>query len=474
MPKQHMIAQIDLEMLDNDFQKYHVTRLWCPLEDKLHFTVRAFRAIFDPLIMGSKLLSFDEAVLRAEKGTSPGFLFKELGCTTKRQVFEKHLPELRKKVERVFAGESVETIWQSSPKVEIRTLEKLFNDVKEKRKQRTFMCCDTLCYIVALMLYGDQNDKLLDISSSNHWSAVGLSIFHGGWHDLATLLTRRKNSSGRVLCFDISAMEASISPWLFEFLYSWRNAAIIGNVDAKTWFKNNKIYSLVLDVFGWLGMKIGGNPSGCLNTLTDNTFMVIFVLLYNLCCQTDSLEQVLAWYDDLPVKAMGDDTIMEDDPLWDPLIENSKTLGFQMEYEAPPPTTLAQAKFLNFGFSYNAVQGMYSFKPNFDKMFANLFFNRKSNSWRLTLAKLYALRVMCYCFPDRRMELENYICYVWDNFEPDMRNEVSLDDKLPFNSLRCMHLQDSEIQFLIYGLESGTNHAICDSFVQLCNWIFEE
>jgi len=83
-----------------------------------------------------------------------------------------------------------------------------------------------------------------------------------------------------------------------------------------------------------------------------------------------------------------------------------------------------------------------------------LFFYKKSNSWRLTLAKLYALRVLCYPNIARKMELEYYISYVWEKHDVDMQQETNMDDKISYSSLRTLHLPQSQIQFLIYGDES--------------------
>lgn len=275
-------------------------------------------------------------------------------------------------------------------------------------------------------------------------------------------------------------MEASISVWLFQMLYAWRNAALPSTHDAaKAWFVQNKIFSLVLDVYGRLGMKIGSNPSGCPNTLNDNTMVVIFILLYHLCKKCGSVAQVIKWYEELPVKAMGDDTLLADDSIWDGLEASALELGFTFT-EEHAPCHISKAKFLNFGFQWDHHKSMYIFRPNFDKMFAGLFFHRKSNSWRLTLAKLYALRVMCYAFADRRLELESYISYVWNHHENDLREEKFLDHKIPFDTLRTMHLRDDEILFLLYGLERGasfdpagpslTQYQWLDEFIDECTF----
>lgn len=460
LPSLHALATIDLDMLDNDFQKFNKARFWFPNYTQFEYTIKVFRHIFDPVILGSKTLTLEQAIQRSEKGTSPGFQFQELGAKTRKDVFEGMLPLLKTMIQQINEGVDVKSIWKTAPKVEIRLLGKLVNEDSTKNKQRTFLVSDCLIYIVAMMLYGDQNDLLLSLACTHNWSAVGMSIFHGGWNLLAAMLTRHVRHKGRVRSYDISSMEASITPRLFELVYALRNAAIIGCDNMKRWVFKHTCYSEVIDVHGSLGQKIGCNASGGLNTLTDTTLVVNFTLLYHLVGKVmntsdDSIVQrTVEHYEDLPVKNMGDDTIMADDPIWDGVEESSRELGIVMT-EEHAPCHISQAKFLNFGFTYDHMYNMYIFKPNFDKLFANVFFNRKSNSWRLTLAKLYALRVLCYAFPARRLELEAYIALIWRERKSEVQQETFLDDKLPYNALKTMHLREDEVMFLLYGLESS-------------------
>jgi len=320
-------------------------------------------------------------------------------------------------------------------------------------------------------LYSDQNDRLVALAQSRCWSAVGSSIFHGGWDAFARYLLGDEQSSGKVRAYDISAMEASVSARIFEILYEWRNDSIHGEDALKEWFFKNKVYSKMLDPNGVQGFKVGSNPSGCINTLTDNTFVVIFCLLYHLVgkelmISPDSFDDeivdaVVEHYDELPVKAMGDDTILADHPVWDGLEESTLELGFSFEKELPPsgnfPMQLHEAKFLNFGFDFDFNRNMWHFRPNFDKLFAGLFYYKKQSSWRLTLAKLYALRVMCSQHPRYRFELDSYIQYIWQDFDPELRSEdlkdSNGDELLPYKNLKSMYLTAVQCDFLVFGLE---------------------
>lgn len=496
LPTKHFISVVDLKKLDNDFQKFHNHYHWFPDDKAFRLAVAAFRRIYDPVINSCKPISFDEAVRRAEKSTSPGFLYKKEGHFTKGDVLRRYHKTgqeemalidtptpydlMKQKVEAVFAGVDVETIWETSPKVEVRPIDKVFNINPDKEKQRTFLTMDTLAYIVALMLYSEQNDAMVKLAGTNHWSAVGSSIFHGGWDNLVNTVCRNPACKGNVICTDVSHMEASLNDNILLEIYKWRNAPLATHSQtyhATAWFVRNKIYAKVLDPHGFLGVKIGVNPSGCLNTLEDNGKALTLVMLYHLAkilikrhpndTFNQLLDKLVYLYDTLPVKNMGDDNIMAYLDIWLETIGESKMsqdervglfesaddLGFEFTFETDAPTPINKAKFLNFGFAYNANHGMWTFVPNYDKMFANLFFNRKSDSWRLTLAKLNALRVMCFSDLNRRFELESYISYVWNNHDNDMKKETAFEAKLPYAALRTMYLPKHEIEFLIYGLE---------------------
>lgn len=335
MPKQHYVSSVDKVQLCNDFEKFNTFRPWYPNKKQLDLTEKVFRRLFDHVIMGSRVKEPDEAIGDAKKSSSCGYLYKQMGCKNRREVFEKFTPLLISYVDKIRAGEPVETIWETAPKIEIRALLKLLNPDLAKRKVRTFLCCDTLCYLVGMMLYSDQNDKLTDASSRQRgWSAVGSTIFHGGWDQFARYLLEDEETLRKVRCYDISAMEASISAALFEIIYCWRNDAIRGDANLKEWFFQNKVFSKMLDPNGYIGFKAGSNPSGCINTLTDNTFVVIFCMLYHLTGKLlevgtytgdEVVDSVVNLYEELPVKAMGDDTILADHDIWNG-IEDRKSV----------------------------------------------------------------------------------------------------------------------------------------------------
>jgi len=474
IPEKHMIAPVDLEKLKNDFKKFREPTDWFPDSEAYQKTKEAMYRILGPVISGSEPISFEEAISYAEKKTASGFKFKMAGYPTRRDVFNKAMPLLKRMVDAVLNGEDPETVWETCPKVEIRTIEKLFNADVSKRKQRTFLCCDTLMYIVSMMLYKNQNDKIHALGQHpDHWTAVGMSIFYGEWDRMIRRIKQtpgiRKNQTGEPLlqCFDVSKMEACMSNPLLSFIYEMRNDAVhvtentsfiteFQLENAKKWVLKNVLCSLVIDPEGNLGYKNGMTSSGGLNTLDDNTIGLQFVNLYNFAKQLPTVEQIVDKYFEIKAAMIGDDSLLPDLPIFDSLIENAAELGFKMEYEIQPPTTVKEAKFMNFGFAYLPHFLSYGFVPNYDKLLAGVYYYMKSGSWRLSLAKLCALRVMCYTNLPRRMELEQLIAMIWKEKDLELKSEKQFDDKIPYASLRSLFLLPDQIEFLLFGFECSS------------------
>jgi len=457
IPTGHVLSPVKLELLKNDFKKNTISRLFYPDEKSLAMAAEVLQKILEVYIIGkSDTMTFEEAIDHMELSKSPGYPWN-LKDQTKRGILEKFKDVCYDIVDRIEGGDmDIETFWQTSPKVEILTREK----VEIKMKQRTFMCCDIIMYIVGLMLYGRQNEALLSMAYSHDWSGVGYSPFHGGTNWLANILMKN-NPTGRVLAFDISAMEASITPRIFEVIYKIRNSYIFKKGNLKNWYFINLVYSLVIDPTGWLGLNIGVNPSGQLNTLMDNTLACILLLLYCLARQVRDVKELWILYCRIHGKVMGDDSIIQDTPETRLIPSFSQELGFTMTMEVPLGSTIHDVKFLNMGFFYVEQLGMFIFKPNFDKLLASILYYFKSKSWRLTLAKLYSIRILVYPYPKYLEQIDGYISYIWTKHDATLMGEENMDDKITYAQLKNLSLSPDQINFLIYGLESQKLPLFC-------------
>lgn len=453
IPNKHYLAKLDKFNLRNDFKKMYLKTDFNPDERAYNLAWKAFDAVYGPYMRDCKTITLDEAIGVASKHAAPGILYKQMGFKDKEAVFLKMKDEIGHMISDIGLEKLVQCIWETSPKIEIRSLEKIINEDFTKNKQRTFLVADVLNYIVGLILYFIQNQRMLIMSENHEYPAVGDSIFYGGWNDLATNMY----SKGRhkIASYDIKQMEASINDRILDDLYKWRNSYLPNDKCTRTlatWFVGNKIYSLVVDIDGNLAIKIGKNPSGCGNTLTDNTWITCFIQFYNYAKGCDTVIEIVQMHDDTPAEIVGDDLIiLLTDYIKSNLCKNSLEIGFTLELESEG--YLEDIRFLNFGFKYNFIYHMWTFEPNYDKLFASLYYYRKNNSWRLTYAKLCAMKVLCYNSKPHYDAVNYFISYIWNYHMVDMRNEHNMEDKIPFSVLRTLEMKEDDISYLIYGLE---------------------
>lgn len=455
LPTRHVLAGVNRQHLNKDFEKNTISRLYYPDEEKLEMASRALEHVLKKYFIGqSKIMTFEEAVdLHMELSKSPGYPWNTL-AQTKREIIEKYREICHEIIQRIGDGEDIDVYWQTSPKVEILSREK----IEVKGKQRTFMCCDIIAYIVGLMLYGHQNESLLRMATSNDWGAVGISPFHGGWNTLAQQLTRG-DPERPIIAFDIAQMEASITPKWFEIMYGIRNPYLEYQPEDEKrvknltmWYFKQLVYSLVLDPNGILGIMIGVNPSGQLNTLMDNTIGCMLLAFYCLARQVKTLSDLLLLIEATYGKVMGDDTIVQLNSYTANIPKYSKEVGFTMTIENQG--TIKDVTFLNFGFVYVEEMGMYIFRPNFDKLMASILYYFKSKSWRLTLAKLYSIRILFYPYKQYLNYVDKFIAYVLNKHDATLRGEKNMDEKITYAQLANLSMSTDDIRFLIYGCES--------------------
>lgn len=458
VPKDHFFMPVIPDYLENDNAKYFKSRNWSPNEYQLKLAREAFTLMFEGSFTTSKVLTLDEAIQIAEKTTSPGYIYKKYGFKDKGSVFTDFYDELKEKIKAIEEGKNVSSIFELAPKVEIRPLEKLISDDESKRKQRTFMVADCLAYLVGLMLYYDQNQKEYEkCYDFDTWNGVGVSIFQGGWDSLAKGLL--KHSKWFLLC-DESAMEACCSPYILDLIYDVRNIHLTEekNINLGKWFKNLVMYGYVIDLLGRIFKKLGINPSGQPNTLMDNNMALTFKIMYHIARLCSSSAELLHLCKKLGIKLVGDDSVL---PLvkykginvFKDIEKSSLDIGFSTTFETEHPVTISELKFLNFSFIYDIYAQQFTFEPNYDKLFASLFFYKKKNSWRLTLAKLFAMKMLCTADIDKYIQICCYIEHIKNNHMLDMINEKHLDKEISMHSLLAQEKTKSQIRDLLFNLE---------------------
>jgi len=457
IPYEYSISQMDREMLCNDFKKFQKVRFWNPDPIKWSWASRKMHQDYSPYLRTTPL-TFEQAVQAAEKQTSPGYPWNQF-FKTKGDVLSDDSSYLfiRNTISRIMSGDFSFALWnQSSPKLhEIRPKKKFLGD---NPKVRVFMCCDIIFYLIGLMLYKNQNDSFLQAANTTKWSAVGITEEYGGWHTLAQLLIGDSKSPD-FHCFDVEAMEASLQIPVFSSIYELRNTNMQIPYKHRTPWSNlqrfylrSLHYPYVIDPNGLLIMMFGGNISGQLNTLNDNTLALEVAIKYCTALKFNTYEDFSDYWDTLRGKLMGDDSIIRSHQYVSELIPDMKSIGFTVKYECEP-SQLTKSTFLNRSWSFSPTHGMYVSKPNFAKMLANVYFNKKLDSWRLTYVKLQALRVKFFPFPDKYEIIMRYITHIEKNHMSDMEKE-DIDNTLTMKATLSTNLSTEQINFLVYGYKA--------------------
>jgi len=465
-----------MTMLLNDWKKYYEVKPWFPNQEHLDLVKEAFNLSVRLQLFTNDcgVMTIEQALVGFEFSTSCGFNFccLELGCSchTKREFWHRHEPYVRSVISDIMnTGDCKSGVYfKASPKVEIRDTMKLL----VKKKVRTFLTGDFIHTLVGRMLFKRQNDLFLGFSDSDDYSAMGVSIFYGGWDRMI-----RRFDAGRfdkrLACLDVSAMEVSQTEHMLDIVYDIRHEHMYDLENSHdrlfAWYYDNLVYTYLVDPQGFLCRKFGSMPSGGFTTLSDNCITMKFVVCYGIsfCPGINSASDLLKAMNIIRIKVMGDDVIMEDKPYMDndivDLIQiKAIDLGFKIELEVERPTPFLDARFLNMTTVFDIKHAKYIFMPNVDKLLASIYLWRKHNSWRFTLAKLAGIRCMLW-HTAYRSEIDKLIYYVVDKHTTHMIGETDFDEVLPMEMLQSVILSDHQMNQLLFGLECNPGQSQKDS-----------
>jgi hypothetical protein len=232
---------------------------------------------FGPHMQNSIIVDQETSILSMDMTTSTGFPWNTQ-YPTKNMLFEKY-PEIRD-----WLLEDWEKLTQptwtmfatNSLKEEIRTKEKI-----ELNKIRTFMSLAVQGTVHGNRLFLDMNQKMYD-SHLTTASYVGASPFDGNWHLLYKKLSKFQDG----FSMDEKEYDSSLRAFLM-----WACAKFRFNMLAPQYqteenklrvqhYYINLIHTSVIGPDGVVTRKQGGNPSGSVNTITDNTIILYSLLAY--------------------------------------------------------------------------------------------------------------------------------------------------------------------------------------------------
>ncbi len=255
-------------------------------ESAAAFAYEAMFQHFHPYMKEAEILSYEEALSAVDTTTSPGFPWNK-DFRTKRDLISHP---------RMAEFETYTNLWDylkdnpdywfvftNSLKEEIRPEEKI-----RLNKIRTFTASPFEAVVNGIRLFGDMNEKFYD-SHLKTASAVGLNPFEGGWHELyCKLKNHPKVRDGKVFAYELdeSEFDSSLRSFLFDNIVKFRIACLKPSLRTpeniariKNYYRNI-VNSVIITADGKIVQKFLGNPSGSVNTISDNTLILYFLLAY--------------------------------------------------------------------------------------------------------------------------------------------------------------------------------------------------
>lgn len=233
---------------------------------------------FSPYMGNSAVLSLQGAVDRLDMSTSSGSPFNQL-YSTKRLVFEND-PDILMWLEtdwNVLASDPLwTTIFTSSLKEELRPVQKIVEN-----SQRTFAAGALDATVHGTRLFADMNEKMY-ASHLQTASAIGMSPLKGNWHRLYTKLAIFDDG----YALDETQYDSSLRSFLMWGCAKFRWACLakeyqtLDNWNRVRTYYRNLTNTLMLTPDGILMLKKLGNPSGSVDTVTDNTLILYWMLAF--------------------------------------------------------------------------------------------------------------------------------------------------------------------------------------------------
>lgn len=233
---------------------------------------------FGMYMRNSQVLSYEEAKEHLDMSTSSGAPFNQ-HYKTKQELFDKD-PEIDQWLQTDWDTMGMDPNWTclftNSLKEELRTDEKLCEN-----SIRTFLSGGVDAVVHGTRLFVDMNEKMYD-SHLQSSSAVGMSPYKGNWDRLyRKLKTFRKGYA-----LDESQYDSSLRCYMlwgcakFRWEMLEEQYKTVENLQRIRVYYRNLVNTLVICPDGVIVMKKTGNPSGSVNTITDNTLILYTLLAY--------------------------------------------------------------------------------------------------------------------------------------------------------------------------------------------------
>jgi hypothetical protein len=349
---------------------------------------------FGPHMQNSRVKTLKEVVAGLDMSTSPGFPWNKKYATKKELIDNWEGFELYMEEDWQLLATDVRytAVFGNSLKEEIRTVEKI-----KSNSIRTFTAGPIEMTIHGNRLFEDMNEKFI-ASHLQTASVVGFTPLKGGWNQLYNKLHRFK----RGFALDESEYDSSLRAHImwacanFRWNMLRKEDKTEENYARLVTYYRNLVNTLIITAEGVFVMKQGGNPSGSVNTISDNTLILYILISYAwLRTAPAGMRNYQSFNEKLELALCGDDnTWTIDEKAMEffnarSVIAQWGPIGITTTTDSLEPRMLEELDFLSATTVF--VDGIAIPHYNSDKLLTSLLYSKKPNDPSMTLVRACAL-----------------------------------------------------------------------------------
>jgi len=400
-------------------------------------------------MQNSRVKTMDEVIKGLDMTTSPGFPWTRKYANKRAMYdswkgFEQYMED---DWTRLIDDEYV-AVFGNSLKEEIRLQEKI-----DANSLRTFTAGPVEMTIHGNRLFEDMNEKFY-ASHLQTASAVGFSPWKGGWNNLVRKLSKHPNG----FALDESQYDSSLRAHLMwavaEFRWSMlrEEDRTPDNLARLRVYYRNLINTVIITSDGVFIMKQGGNPSGSVNTIVDNTLILYLLLAYGWQMVSPSeFRSYQAFEEHLALALVGDDntwTVSDEAVSFfnaRSLIVEWARIGVTTTTDCLDPRPVDELDFLSAFTVY--VDGIAIPIYNRQKLLSSLLYSRSPGDPAYTLVRAAALLRVGWADVQIRCYLREFISWLVEMYGPVLRDSKEWKDALSSVPL------ESDLRKFYLGLE---------------------
>jgi hypothetical protein len=373
---------------------------------------------FGPYMLCSRVKNQKEVVDGLDMSTSPGFPWTRKYATKRSMVdewkdFHQYMED---DWDRLKQDEYV-AIFGNSLKEEIRPQEKI-----DANSIRTFTAGPVEMTVHGNRLFEDMNERFY-ASHLKTASVVGFTPLKGGWDLLISKLKKHPNG----FALDESQYDSSLRAYLMWACAEFRWHMLCPEDQTEDNYKRVRIYyrnlvnTLILTSDGVFVIKKGGNPSGSVNTISDNTLILFILLAYGwiMLVPEDSLN-LSSFEDSVALALCGDDNTWTVSDAMLPyfnavsLIKVWREVGIVTTTDSLKPRPVEELDFLSAFTVY--VDGVAVPIYNREKMLTSLLYSQQPNDPSYSLIRACAILRVTWADEHMRNYLKEYIAWLVDEY----------------------------------------------------------